>query len=349
MKGLQKARAKSIRWVRILLIVAIIGFGGLFLATEGVKSVKTWSELNFDEDLNRIYVKDVIPDLYGKFFTQHDNDTGDVTEVYYILGTGTGKYMCISFKREEMEKAEALMAAYEQYDKGEITEEELAAYYFTTQGTIRRMKEQRPQYTDMQIYVGWWDMTEEERDAFLFYELEAETLTYRNGEWIAGACLIGFFAVMLLIIEIAVLGPAGKKVLRKYIKSSDNPQLAKEKVQSFFDNERVAPDLWLNKEFIGGVRDEKVIFGELKKLVWMYETDDLEKSTASHAAHYINLHFEDGSKQQFMYDENIGQLLGWMEENCPWVILEYSEDLKELYSKRLSDFLSIRYYPNRQV
>ena len=349
MKELQKARAQSIRWFRNLLIIAIIGFGGLFLAFEGVKSVKSWNEVDFDGNLNRIYVKDVVPDLYGEFFESHSDDTGDVVETYYILRAENGKYMCISFKGQEMAKAKMLMSAYEQYDNGEITEEELKTYYFTTQGTIRRLKESNTVYAHMQTYVGWWSMTEEEHDRFLFYELEAETVSYRNGEWIAGGCLIGFFAVIYIIVSIIVRGPFGRKALKKYIKNSGNPQLAKEKIENFFDNERVAPDLWLNKEFIGGLRDEKVIFGELKKLVWMYETDDLEKNTISHAAYYINLHFEDGSKQQLMYNENPGQLFGWIEENCPWVILEYSDELKRLYNKDLPTFLSMRYYPTIKV
>lgn len=344
MKELQKARAQCVRWVCILLLAAIIGFTVLFVAVEGIKSVKSWNELDFDEDINRIYAEDVVPDLYGNFMNTHSDGSNDVEEAYYILGIGNGKYMCISFKGEEIAKAKALMAAYEQYDNGEIAGEELESYYFTTQGRIRRLKDGNTVYAHMQAYVDWWSMTEEERNLFLFYELEAETVSYRNGEWIAFGCLIGFFIVLLIIIQIIVRGPFGKKALKKYIRKSGNSQLAREKVKNFFEHERVAPDLWLNKEFIGGLRDEKVIFGELKKLVWMYGTDEQEKHTISNAAYCINLHFEDGSKQQMMYNENLQQLFGFMEENCPWVILEYSDELRKLFYKDLPAFLGIQYY-----
>lgn len=349
MKELQKARSKSIGWVRLVLWVAIVGFSVLFWVTDGFVSVKSWDELDFDSDLNRTYVKNVIPDLYGEFFERHSDDSDKVIKTYYYLGTGTGKYMCISFREEEIGQAEALMNAYKQYENGEITEEELKKYSFTTQGVIRKLKEDDTEYIHMQTYVNWRNLSEEERSQFLFYELQAESISYRDGEWIAIGCLVGFFIILLLIIEIIVRGPFGRKSLKKYIKESDNPQLAKERIKSFFDNDQVAPDLWLNNEFIGGLRDEKIIFGELKKLVWMYETDELEKHTNSHAAYYINLHFVDGSKQQLMYNESLEQLFDWMEENCPWVMLGYSDKLKELYNRNLSGFLSIQYYPKKEI
>lgn len=341
MKRLKKISLRKALFA-IIVMIALGAVCGAFafpgLITRIFTKPVSWEAVDFDGDIDGLYVRGVLNGIYD-YYCEHLTD-GRVTQKEYIIDAGEEKYMGIVFSGNNMDKADALMQASQDYLDGKDNGSRLFEMQFEIEGTIRPISKETLKY--YYEVVDYDNLSEEAQERFLPYYLKVGEVkgSYASTMYIGVAASVAFLAAAIIYFVFICCG-GGQKSIRKYIEGSTNPVAAREKVERFLESTQEVDGVKMSREFICGQNRAKTAFGELEKLAWAY------KRITNGVICEIYLRFTDGSRQAvLMKDIKAGErVLERIKEQCPHVFLGYDKHVEEEFDKNREAFLKINYYP----
>ncbi len=341
MKGLKRISLRKALFAIIVMIIlgAVCGafaFPGL-ITRIFIKPV-SWEAVDFDGEIDGLYVRGVLNGIYD-YYCEHLTD-GSVTQKEYIIDAGEEKYMGIVFSGYNIDKADALMQASQDYLNGKDNGSRLFEKQFEIEGTIRPIsKETLKYYYDA---VDYDNLSEQDKERFLPYYLKVGEVkgSYMSTMCIGVAASVAFLAAAIIYF-IYILCGGCQKSIRKYITCSMNPAAAREKVEQFLESTQEIDGVKMSREYICGQNGSQTSFGELEKLAWAY------KRISNGVVCALCLRFKDGSRQSVtMKNIKAGErVLERIKEQCPHVFLGYNKNVEEMFEKNREAFLKISYYP----
>lgn len=347
MNKLRKKSLKTTLPLSIFLAIAGIVMIAVSLPsiTRGTKDPIPWEEVDFNGDIEGLYVSGT---LYGIYDCYCENTTdGRVTSREYIIDADDTYYMGLLVQKKDMDEAESLMEMSWDYLDGYATEDDLAELQYEIKGIISPIPTDSLYYYNE--YIDWVAETDPTaRSLFLPYYIEvnkAGAFTV-GGAWVLAGAGVLFVAIAVLLIILALNG-FYQKSIKKYIAASGSPDMTAERIERFFANTKEVNGMYYNNEFISGQHGSSTVFGETSKIAWVYMHVTKNKSyfiTISKTYELV-LCFADGTRHFIsMKNEAATELhMSHLGDLCPQAIFGYTDELNNLFTRSLSSFLDLRY------
>ena len=332
----------------LIIVFVAIGIGMLFYSVPSVikliQKPVPLEEVDFSGDIDGLYVRGTLYRIYDWYCETKEGV--DTVSREYIIDTGDLHYMGMRVMAKDMSPAEKLRRAYleclEERDDGTALE---AAQYEVT-GTITKMpKDSHEMYWD---YLGGDYMTAEEQEQFLSYYLDVNKVGKNDPIGAIILAVLGciFIFVGLFFVLWSMLGKYQKSV-NQYINNSGNPDMAKERVESFIKNTPEYKKLRYNNDFICGESSGNIAFGETAKLVWAYRHTTTYKRyfITVRKTHALMLVFTDGIRQVAAVKSEADALehLEKLASLCPQAIIGYDDELDRQCSTDFAGFMNLKY------
>lgn len=301
-------------------------------------------DVDFEGDIEGLYVTGTLYGIYDCYCEETEN--GKPIGREYIIDADDYYYMGLCVDKKDFDAAEALMEASWDYLDGYTDYEELEKYQYEITGTITKIPRDSLKFYNE--YIDYLEYSAEEEAMFLPYYIEVGKI----GNYTMGGIIIliiaGVVFILLgIIFLILVLTGFYQKSVKKYINASASPDMAAEKVERFLQNTTEVNGLRYNTEFICGQEGATTVFGEVSKLAWVY------LHTVTHKRYFITvgktyslmLCFTDGTRHLVnVKNEAIAtQHMERLNQQFPYIICGYSDELDRMFTKNLAGFLNLRY------
>lgn len=348
MKNIQqmKLRGRMGAIMRVLLIGVIV-FMMFFAFNQKPQEVVAWNSVDFTQDVEGTYIKGNLYMIYNWYLQEVNGE--NIVAYEYLIDADEKYYMGLRVQKNEFEQIEELLQATEKFMDNQIDEVTLLNQKMEVYGKIEKMSEER--LASYHEALGWDNLSDEEKELFLPYYLDLNESSV-DSRPLAFICLL--FAVIMFSIAgaMVVFAYVGKdENIERYIASSDNKEIAKEKVNFFISQVPQYTEVYYNDEFIIGQHKGNIAFGELSKIVWLYKK--VKKIRIYFIPIYfysIAVGFADGKIQEMKVsdEETANSYLLELQKLCPKAILGYSDELAGLYEVRLKQFLELKYLTNNK-
>lgn len=348
---MNQLRKKSFRFIKgyiILFVVVTILFSVFLMVYLSQTRNKTdWKDIDFNSDISAFYVTNLVPDLYGEFLEETEDDK--VTAAYYLMSAGDSHMMGIRFEFDQMEQAEKLTQALKDFDEKKLSEKDLKKYQFTTSGKISKMSSKEAEY--YKEALGWDNLTPEQQDVYLFYCVTSENPGERTRVTIAAVIITLFPLITAIVCILTIYGGWGQRMITRYIKESGSPLYTKEKIERFFREDEIGNNLWLNKDYLAGFYNTLTVFAPTSEIVWIYEMHQSFSHGASLVSAAVSLalarnavgltvYMENGKKYDIIVSQDVAErALEWLRMDCPWILIGYSEEVEQVYQKERGKFV----------
>ncbi|MDE6759505.1 MAG: hypothetical protein K2J90_02360 [Lachnospiraceae bacterium] len=324
----RRKREQIVGYIIFFSIGAVI-FLIFCLAPFAAKSYQTWDNLDFNSDLSYVYVTEIEPDIEGPYYTTKD-DNGLDEEFYYVAVDESHVMSLIFLEYDVVELAQKYSRAKQDFKEGNISKKELDTYRFTVIGRIQKANEY-DRHEDLRAYLSHQESADSDQIEILPYSMQVITKASRN-MYLCG--MGGFVLFCMAAIAGCILwtgSSLGERMIVKYRKGQGDTQSLREKINSFFRLEEFVPNLWLNKEFIGGIYNTITVFGETKQIAWVYPII----FQYEHSVGGIKVYFKNGRNYdlRLQNEVDVETVLQYLRAYCPWIVTEYSDDLQEKYKK----------------
>lgn len=351
---MNKLKKESMEHTFVLfLIMTIIGALALAWVLPSAKVMfSTPVELNtldFESDLDGIYVKTTLSDLYGSYYKHTVKSSYSHMHVMQI---NDNCYIGVKVSNADVEYDNRFLEInnhlLEDIDDGA----KLSEHQYVISGTIHKMTsaEQDRYYK----YVDSGALPVKDHQYFLPYCLNVSD--YGGNHNSTSIYLFGFVGILLLVAGlyalIAALCGHYQKPIKRYIRNSGSPEGTKQNVERFLSTAPLLHHLQYNERFLCHHSNGIVtFFNETNKLIWAYKVSERPKTTKLNNKlvlhdHAILLFFTDGivHQCQFTNEQQADEVISVLEQLCPKAIIGYSLELEELLDRDLNAFLKMTYY-----
>ncbi len=337
---------------------AFVGFSIIFWLLIGVMYVlaipamvtasgetKDFNELDYTQDVEGTYVSGMLYFIYDWYCETTEDD--DVISREYIIDAGEYCYMGMLVKRADMDEAQALVNACYDYMDGYDDGTAIYEAQYEVKGTIRRMPADSLEY--YKEYLGWDTMSAEEQAEFLPYYLDVNTAGFIQEGAAYAFFIIGTVILLVwLVLLICILAGALQGQVRKYIAASTNPDMTRERVESFLAASDAKQELIYNEQYICGQMALRTMFKDATQLAWAYKYAVAHKRyfiTVS-KSYYLMLGFTDGKFSQISMknEATVDKYVNELQAYYPRIIAGYTDELAKMFRKNREEFLEIRYY-----
>lgn len=342
MKQLRKRKMKKVRIFMIIFAVC----GAVFCAFQymflGAKSYKDWEDLDWNRDMDSVYVTHMEPDLEGPYY--EENLEEDEKIAYYFVWLDERRvFPLYVMEYDAVEEAESYAAAKKQWRDGAISDEALAGYRMAGTGKIYDTSETE-HLKELQAYIESQPEYAGGQIEVVPYTMQMITIDSRH---MTSGIFGGFIAVCVIAICICLIRTNtkwGEKMIETYCQDQGDTDALRHKIDSFFATQEIVPGGWVDTNYIAGLYNTTTIFAETKNLSWAYV---LEKNvitgdagstiavalTSSPAT--LKLHFKDKKSYELQLSSvaDAEQILSYLRQNCSWVVTEYSEEIKSKYHR----------------
>lgn len=350
---MKKLKMKSLKyallWAAIFWVFAgVIGFKSIPAALNVVKGPISWDEVDFSGDIEGLYVTGTLYGIYD-YYCEEVNEDNETLSREYLIDADDEYYIAMRAEGDDdMAAADALMEACWAYMDGEDdgTLMEQAQYEIT--GVITAIPEDSMEF--FYQYLEWDEMSAEDQEIFLPYYIDvnqAGSNSTSPTEGIIMAVLSIVFLICGAVSLIWVVTGRYQKSIKKYLDQCPNEDVAREKVERFFETTEEVEGLRYNEEFISGQVGATTVFGEIDKIVWIYldVTTHKRNFITVRTDYKIAIGFADGDRQfaNAKNEESAKQHIQKLAELCPQAILGYSDELNKMFNKDLNGFLKLRY------
>lgn len=342
MNVLYKRRRRHVKIYIVIFAVCGLFFIGMELLFVGAKAYRTWDKLDFDSDLNMVYVTDMKPDLSGPYYKSYDDDTS--MELYYVWIDDTHIMPVTLLEYDIIDLAHAYMDAKEQFQAGTITEEVFQKYQFSGMGRLEDVSEY-DRLDELQRYMEKDKETKGKRIQILPYSMQIIT---KDSFRLSFSIFMAFVLLCVIGIAMCIIRTStcwGEKMLVEYRKEQGDTAGLRKKLTDFFRTKELVYQLWIDEEYIAGLYNTTVIFEETKNLIWAYSA--VPKTVTGDAASTITLsltqtpavlkvYFKNGKTYDLQMTslEDVNTVLQYIESNFLWVTTEYSEEMFLKYKRK---------------
>ena len=347
MKKLKMRSLKSvILFVIIFCIVAGVGGSSVLPAVKNlfVKPI-SWDDVDFDGDIEGLYITGTVYGIYDWYCEETlDNRT---TGKEYLIDADDKYYMGLHATYSDMDDANALMEASQDYLNGYDDGSDLEDAQYEITGVITKMPDDSLQF--YHEYLEWSSMDADERELFLPYYINVDKIggSYDKVDTIIVSLIALAFFLIGLFMLIRVFTGHYQKSIKKYIAGSSSPDMARERVENFLENTPIVNNLRYNRDFICGQQGGTTIFGETPKLIWVYLQSTVHKRNfiTVGTTYSLTVAFADGRRQsiEMKNDQVTREHMQKLSEICPQTIFGYSDELDKMFRKDLNGFLNLKY------
>lgn len=264
----KKYRRKYITLTILFFVLALVV---LAVKAESIKLLLTPKadlyELYADEITAPMRVEadiDFIIDYYA-YYTEN----GTTKEREYFIPVGEEEYMGVLLGGSNMTKANNNMQATWEYMDGDNEALDAIETIHVT-GTILPLEGMERTYYDG--YIDDLEWTEEEKEVFLPYVLkvgyigDSDTVEFGIVMLVAGVLLICSIIWLVLGVRESYM-----KNIRKYCEASGSPEMAKAKLERFYEATPEVCGIRLSPEYFLSVKGSKALFAESKDIIWAYQ------------------------------------------------------------------------------
>lgn len=329
MKHLRARRRKKVRKYIILFTILSIPFPIFMFLMIGAKSYQKWEDLDFHSDLSYIYVTHMQEDIEGPYHVRFPDDEDSRTEYYFVIIEDQYVLPVFYLDQDMQEQAHDYMSAKKEYQHGTLSKEELAKKQVPAMGRISKTGKY-DYIPDLEKYLAKDPAFSQKNYQILPYSMQCD----------ATDTLLICIPIFLIIEMIPVLGvilciirtttSLGEKTIREYIKNMGDSPILRRKIDDFFNHAEIFPGFWLNHEYIAGLYNTNVIFGELRQVSSMYKAASTSVVGDLSAVLAINLtsspgtiiiRFSDQKEQilQLNKEEYADAILDEIQNNCLWI------------------------------
>ena len=251
--------------------------------------------LDFESDLDGVYVKTTLSNLYGSYY-KHTVKNSD--SHMHIMQIDDNCYIGVKVSNADVEYDNRFLGINQLEDIEDGTK--LSEHKYVISGTIHKMttEEQERYYK----YVDSGTLPVKAHQYFLPYCLNVSN--YGGNHNSTSIYLFGFVGVLLLVAGlyalIAALCGHYQKPIKRYIHSSGSPEGTKQNVERFLSTAPLLHHLQYNERFLCHHSNGTVtFFNETNKLIWAYKVSERPKTTKLNKNlvlhdHAILLFFTDG-------------------------------------------------------
>lgn len=349
---LEKLKKKSIQksWFGLLVLLAI-GIVLIWLEFSNIVSLMRghiqFETLEPDEINGSLVVDASIDTNFGAYLEEYEKNTKTnytrTTNLYYVIWTGDEyaedfKYMGIKVPASEESTMEAIAEAtyYEEYIDP-----------VTYSGAINKMTNEEYKYFKEYFMDSGW--TEEEVEEYtLPYYISVGALT--GGSAVA-AYVIMAIGIVLVIIAIwrfiFVLSGGCLKTIRKEMEEIG---VSEHELEYEYESAKLinkGNDFRVGKRVTFFMLGSKAHVVSNAKIVWAYQKNTTHRTNGIKTGTTYEIVFKNYERKNFQIsipNEQTGQeLLQYLNDTMPWIVIGYDNDLNNLYQKDYQIFLQIRY------
>lgn len=349
---LEKLKKKSIQksWFGLLVLLAI-GIVLIWLEFSNIVSLMRghiqFETLEPDEINGSLVVDASIDTNFGAYLEEYEKNTKTnytrTTNLYYVIWTGDEyaedfKYMGIKVPASEESTMEAIAEAtyYEEYIDP-----------VTYSGAINKMTDEEYKYFKEYFMDSGW--TEEEVEEYtLPYYISVGALT--GGSAVA-AYVIMAIGIVLVIIAIwrfiFVLSGGCLKTIRKEMEEIG---VSEHELEYEYESAKLinkGNDFRVGKRVTFFMLGSKAHVVSNAKIVWAYQKNTTHRTNGIKTGTTYEIVFKNYERKNFQIsipNEQTGQeLLQYLNDTMPWIVIGYDNDLNNLYQKDYQNFLQIRY------
>lgn len=277
----------------------------------------SFEEINFTEDVDGLYVTGPLYGIYGSYCELIDR-YGDVTGREYIIQVSDEYFMALYATREaDIRVADKLMDATYAYYEGTDDGSLLLDSQYTVTGVIEDIRAASIGYYN--DYLS--DLDTETRARYLPYYIRVTNTESENR-----MLNLVYWICFILDVPLLVLLLVGffQRPIRKYIKSSSNPTLTREKVDEFINSTPEVDGLRYNRDFICGVCDGFTVLIDTAKVSRIYpQTENVTIKFLQIKAHTIVLGMKDGTKKSLNIKNHAvtSRHINNIHQLCPWITI----------------------------
>lgn len=341
MDVLRKRRRRHVKKYIVIFAICGLFFVGMQLLFAGAKTYKDWDELDFDSDLDMIFVTNVKPSLSGPYYSESYDD-GTAMELYYIWVDDTRIMPVSLLDYKVIDSAHVYMDAKKQFQEGRITEDAFCKYQFTGMGRLEKVSEYE-RLDELQQYLEEEADTKGKNIQILPYTMQIMAKDFIN---ICGFMVFVLFCVICIVVCIIRTSTScGEKMLVEYRKGQGDTAALRQKLANFFQTKEMVFQLWLDREYIAGLYNTTVIFEETKNLIWVYGevpntvTGDTASTIAlslTQTPAVLKVYFKNGKTYnlQLACMEDVDTVLQYIRSHFSWVTTEYSEEMLLKYKRK---------------
>lgn len=343
MNVLRKRRRRHVKIYIVIFAVCGLFFIGMELMFAGARAYKTWDELDFDSDLNMVYVTDIKPSLGGLYYSEnYDDDTS--MELYYIWIDDTHIMPVTLLEYDIIDLAHEYMDAKEKFQAGTMTEEAFQKYGFRGMGRLEDVSE-HDRLNELQQYIEKDAETKGKSIQILPYSMQIIT---KDSFRLSFSIMMAFVLLCVISIAICIIRTStccGEKMLVEYRKEQGDTAALRQKLANFFQKKELVYQLWIDHEYIAGLYNTTVIFEETKHLIWAYSavpetvTGDAASTIAlslTQTPAVLKVYFKNGKTYdlQMASLEDVNTVLQYIRGNFSWVTTEYSKEMLLKYKRK---------------
>lgn len=342
-------RKKSIKRILALSIIfMVVGF--LFVVFQipdlltMMKGHKKFEELQVSEIKEGILVDTYTEVNFGAFLEEYEENTTThatrTTDMYYVIWTGDDddidyRYMAIKVPALDVERMEVMAEAV---FYGEATQP------IEFSGVIKEMDKEEWKY--FKEYFLEWGMTEAEMDDFLIpYYIETGALVGSNAAFVYVLLVFGLGLIVLGIICLVRSANGGS--LKSMKKELEACGITEYSAETEYEAARIHGDIRISSRLIFYMNGSTPHIMPVNKLVWAYQNTTTHRTNGIKTGTTYSVVFNTMEKKSInvsVKNENMAiSVLQDIQQNLPWVIVGYSDDLRGMYNKEFENFLSLRY------
>ncbi|MBQ3558791.1 MAG: hypothetical protein IJA07_04675 [Agathobacter sp.] len=348
---MKKLKKETIRHILPLLII-FWGVASLFLMV-GISDSATVAdgptpleEVDFSGDIDGLYVTGTIYYIYDCYCEVTEEEI--VTRREYLIDANDYYYMALRADDSDIQAADTLLDASYSYYLGEDDGTKLVAAQYEITGVIEKIPDSTLEY--YHDYIEWDTLDDASKETFLPYYIRVTD--YESDAATSLVISIIFFICGGIFLAMALAG-FYQRTVKKYIKASPSPELAKQKVDNFVENTPIVNGMRCNNEFILGNNIGVTIFGETSKVAWVY------LHTTTHRILFIPIYknyniyfgFADGTLQASATKnkKTAAATLEMLQQYCTKAVFGYTPELAQMFRKNREEFLNIKYNSPEEV
>lgn len=349
---LEKLKKKSIKKSIMPTIILLI-IGLLFIGMEGseVKSLLKGHqqfETLAPEEINDELIVDVSLDTnFGCFAEYYEENTDThvrhTTDLYYVIWSGEEVdedfcYLGIKIPTSDESKMDAMAVATYNYENFETVE---------YSGAIKKMNDEEYECFKTYFTTSGWSEAEFEEWTVPYY-ISVGELVGDSAAMVYVLFGIGVGLILIAIISFAsALCGGGLKTFKKELKAAGfsvaSAEFDYESAKVFSEKEVIR----VGRKLTYLMRGRKPHAIRNDKLVWAYQHSVTHRVNGIKIVTTYDVVLYEYDKKicqiAFFKEAESLEILRYIEQNMPWVVVGYSEELSNMFRKEYQNFLDIAY------